>query len=59
MSAFCATDCDGAHTVKVNLDKLLTGLGSGKLLQPNSVLNVTVWQSEQNLLLRAELQHSK
>ena len=51
------TDCD--HTVQVNLDNLLTGLGNGELLQPNSVLGVTVWQSEQYLLLRTELQHSK
>ena len=55
--AVCETDCD--HTVQVNLDNLLTGLGNGELLQPNSVLGVTVWQSEQYLLLRTELQHSK
>ena len=45
--------------MQVNLDNLLTGLGNGELLQPNSVLGVTVWQSEQYLLLRTELQHSK
>jgi hypothetical protein len=45
--------------VQVNLDNLLTGLGNGELLQPNSVLGVTVWQSEQYLLLWTELQHSK
>jgi hypothetical protein len=55
----CATDGDDDLTVQVNLDNLLTGLGNGELLQPNSVLGVTVWQSEQYLLLRTELQHSK
>jgi len=58
--AVCETDCD--HTVQVNLDTLLTGLGNGELLQPNSVLGATVRRAAQydrvlaeNASLRNEL----
>ena len=58
----CATDGDDDLTVQVNLDNLLTGLGNGELLQPNSVLGATVRRAAQydrvlaeNASLRNEL----